>query len=297
MRIHTNLSSIGKVTDNYYQHNKRIGFVPTMGCIHAGHLKLIEVAREHNDIVIASIFVNPMQFGPEEDFHKYPRPLEEDQQLLQAHGVDHLLLPEVSEIYTRPLDEHTVVHVPRVSEILCGIKRTGHFDGVCTVVLKLLLGVRPHQIILGEKDYQQLVTIECMVQDLGVPVEVVGVPTVREEDGLALSSRNRYLSSEERLRATVLYKSLVATQEQWAEGERNIDALEKKAHADLAHGVDSIEYWAVCSTPDLMPLSGTVSKNTQAIVCACVSISNTRLIDNITCGSIITHIKGKGKFI
>ncbi len=178
-----------------------IAFVPTMGNLHDGHLALVARARELAPRVVVSIFVNPLQFGPQEDYAAYPRTLEEDRARLAEAGVDLLFAPTVEVMYPRPLTEVTRVHVPGLSQILCGAARPGHFDGVATVVARLFNLVRPRHAVFGEKDYQQLMIIRRMVADLAFPIEIHGVPTVREPDGLAMSSRNRYLSPSERARA------------------------------------------------------------------------------------------------
>ncbi|MBF0255331.1 MAG: pantoate--beta-alanine ligase, partial [Gammaproteobacteria bacterium] len=173
---------------------QRIGFVPTMGNLHRGHLQLVRQAQERAERVVVSIFVNPLQFGANEDFASYPRTLEEDKALLQAEGVDLLFAPGVELIYPQGQQAHTQVHVPGISELLCGASRPGHFIGVATIVCKLFNLVQPDLALFGEKDFQQLLVIRRMVADLALPVEIIGIPTVREADGLAMSSRNRYLS-------------------------------------------------------------------------------------------------------
>lgn len=289
MHIHRDFNELSKALNRNAQGAQRIALVPTMGCIHTGHLQLIKTARLNADTVVASIFVNPMQFSQGEDLQQYPRPLAEDKQQLRAAGTEHLLLPEADTVYPHGLDHHTVVHVPVISNILCGATRKNHFDGVCTVVLKLLLGVRPHVLVLGEKDYQQLVIIRRMVEDLGLEVEVLGVPTVRETDGLACSSRNRYLDQTQRKQASALYNSLTKAQHQWHGGQRDVDVLEAQARADLVKQVSEVEYWTVCEADTLSPLSGKAPDDGQVVICGCVSIGNTRLIDNITCGNLQDH--------
>ncbi len=186
----------------------RLAFVPTMGNLHAGHLTLVREARALADMVVASIFVNPLQFGAGEDLDAYPRTLEDDRRLLAGEGCDLLFTPRVDEVYPRGQAAQTRVEVPGLSDILCGARRPGHFVGVSTVVCKLFNMVQPNLALFGEKDFQQLLVIRRMVEDLAMPVEIVGVPTVRESDGLAMSSRNGYLTAEERARAPVLYRVL-----------------------------------------------------------------------------------------
>ncbi|MBS1222574.1 MAG: pantoate/beta-alanine ligase, partial [Proteobacteria bacterium] len=192
---------------------ERVAFVPTMGNLHRGHIHLVERARALAPRTVASIFVNPMQFGPSEDFAAYPRTLEADSRQLEAAGLDLLFSPSVAEMYPRPLEQMTQVTVPDLPAVLCGASRPGHFTGVTTVVSKLLNMTQPDIAVFGEKDWQQLVIIRRMAADLDMPVEIIGVPTVREPDGLALSSRNGYLSAGERAIAPTLYATLRATAE------------------------------------------------------------------------------------
>ena len=187
---------------------KRIAFVPTMGNLHAGHLKLVQIARQHADVVVASIYVNPLQFGPKEDFGAYPRTPDDDKKALETEKTDLLFMPTDAEMYPRGLDVMTKVEVPALGDILCGQFRPGHFRGVTTVVNRLFSLVQPDVAVFGKKDYQQLMLIKLMVADLGLPIEIVGVDTMREADGLALSSRNNYLSPAERQVAPKLYATL-----------------------------------------------------------------------------------------
>jgi len=197
---------------------KVIAFVPTMGYFHEGHLSLMREGRERGDVLVVSIFVNPTQFGPGEDFDRYPRDMERDLRMAEEVGVDVIFAPTVEEMY--PEGYQTYVEVEKVTKYLCGLSRPGHFRGVTTVVTKLFNIVKPHVALFGQKDYQQLITIERMVKDLNMDVEIVGMPTVREEDGLAASSRNVYLSPEERKAALSLYRSLRRAEELFSEGVR-----------------------------------------------------------------------------
>jgi pantoate--beta-alanine ligase len=199
---------MARVVQLWKRQGQSIGFVPTMGALHAGHLSLIQKARRENQRVVVSIFVNPTQFGPKEDFRKYPRPWQRDQKLCQKALVHALYRPHAKHMY--PQGFLTFVEVSRLSNKLCGQFRPGHFRGVATIVLKLLEQVRPQRAYFGEKDFQQLVIIRCMVQDLNLPVTVIGCPTVREADGLALSSRNVYLNPQQRSKAVHLYRGLKA---------------------------------------------------------------------------------------
>lgn len=255
----------------------RIALVPTMGNLHAGHLALVEAARERAEVVIATIFVNPMQFGAGEDLDAYPRTLEEDQARLEAAGCDLLFAPEVATVYSRPLEAQTRILVPEVTEGLCGASRPGHFDGVSTIVGMLFNLVQPDLACFGEKDYQQLAVIRRMVADLHFPTEVVGVPIVRAEDGLALSSRNGYLSAEERATAPRLYQTLCELR----------DALEANddIEATLAAGTRRLEEAGF--VPDYLELRsadlGAVTPATrEAVLLVAARLGTTRLIDNLT---------------
>src|SRR5512134_3534511 len=208
MQTFTRIADLRDVVTNWRLDRESIAFVPTMGNLHMGHASLMAAAHLHGRRVISSIFVNPLQFGPSEDFSAYPRTPVDDSDLLREYGVDALFHPTVEEMYPEGSVGSTVVDVPGLTDILCGAFRPGHFQGVATVVVKLLCLVQPDVAIFGEKDYQQLTVIRRVVDDLNLPVKIVGAPTVRAEDGLALSSRNRYLSAEERAAAPVIYRAL-----------------------------------------------------------------------------------------
>lgn len=200
------IQEMKEIAKKLKKEGKSIGFVPTMGYLHEGHLSLVRLSKQQNDITIMSIFVNPIQFGPNEDYDRYPRDFERDKSLAEKEGVDYIFYPSVEEMY--PEDFKTVVSVKKITEIMCGKSRPGHFDGVATVVLKLFNIVNPDRAYFGQKDAQQLAVIKQMVKDLNLDVEIVPCPIVREQDGLAMSSRNVYLSEEERKSATVLYRAL-----------------------------------------------------------------------------------------
>lgn len=254
-----------------------IGLVPTMGNLHEGHLSLTRHSTQACTATVVSIFVNPLQFGPNEDFASYPRTLEEDAQRLSALAVDIVFAPSDAEIYPHGREGHTYVSVPRLSGILCGAHRPGHFDGVATVVLKLLHLVRPDRAYFGEKDYQQLVVIRTMVDDLNVPVEIVGVPTTRADDGLALSSRNQYLDAGERRRAPTLYAVLRRVGEALHRGDRSFDSIERRAAADLRTAGFAPDYVSVRRPADLgEPLPG----DSSFVVLAAARLGRARLIDN-----------------
>ena len=258
---------------------KRVVLVPTMGNLHRGHIELVERARGIGDRVLVSIFVNPMQFGQGEDFASYPRTLEEDANRLEAAGTDLLFNPPVEEVYPRPAGEQTRVEVPGLSAILCGASRPGHFVGVATVVCKLLNMAQPDAAVFGEKDFQQLMVIRRMVEDLAMPVEIVGVPTVREADGLALSSRNGYLSAEERCRAPALYRVLAATAEALREGRSDYRALEAAARDELRDAGLRPDYFEIRRQADLgVPGPG----ESSLVVVAAAHLGRARLIDNLS---------------
>lgn len=257
---------------------EKIGFVPTMGYLHEGHLSLVHKAKEQCDVVVMSIFVNPLQFGPNEDFDRYPQDIEKDRNLAAESGVDFLFTPSVEEMY--PTDTKTTVQVTGVTERLCGASRPGHFDGVTTVVSKLFHMVQPDFAYFGLKDAQQVAVIETMVQDLNMPVTIVPCPIVREADGLAMSSRNVYLSPEERKQALVLRRSLLQAQEKAKNGEHEafkirqfmIQIIEEQPLAD-------IDYVEILSYPDLQPVEDV--RQQRVIAALAVRFGKTRLIDNM----------------
>ncbi|WP_038049045.1 pantoate--beta-alanine ligase [Thermus caliditerrae] len=254
-----------------------VGFVPTMGYLHRGHLALVERARRENPFVVVSIFVNPLQFGPGEDYHRYPRDLERDRALLEAAGVDLLFAPSVEEMYPGGFSTRVSVEGP-LTALWEGAVRPGHFQGVATVVARLFLLVRPERAYFGEKDYQQLLVIRRMVRDLGFPLEVVGVPTVREEDGLALSSRNVYLSPETRGKANLLYRALWAMREVARAGGSVAEAL--RAGEGVLAEVPEFrkDYLALVHPETLLPLSDWVP---GARGIAAGRFPEVRLIDNL----------------
>ena len=257
---------------------ERVAFVPTMGNLHRGHIHLVERARALAPRTVASIFVNPTQFGPSEDFAAYPRTLAEDSRQLEDAGLDLLFAPSVAEMYPRPLEEMTAVTVPELSGILCGASRPTHFRGVATVVGKLFNMAQPDVALFGEKDWQQLMVIRRLVADLDFPVEIVGVPTVREPDGLALSSRNGYLTAEERAIAPVLYATLTATAERLRAGERDCDRLASDAKARLAAAGFRPDYFEIRRAHDLQPPG---EGDTELRILAAAWLGRARLIDNL----------------
>lgn len=254
-----------------------VGFVPTMGALHAGHMSLVALSRAKAERTIVSIFVNPLQFGPNEDYAKYPRPFEKDYALLKAAGVDAVFVPEAEMLY-RP-DASTYVAEDRVSLPLCGAFRPGHFRGVATIVLKLFNLVQPTHAVFGQKDAQQCAVVERMVRDLDVPIEIVRGPIVREPDGLALSSRNLYLSAEERQAAPLIYQSLQAAKRAFAAGERNAAQLVAIGRAVLeAESRFRLQYWELRDPESLEPIERVGSG--PALIAIAAYLGSTRLIDN-----------------
>jgi pantoate--beta-alanine ligase len=254
---------------------ERIALVPTMGALHDGHLSLVALAKSNADRVVASIFVNPTQFGPSEDFQRYPRDEAGDLDKLKRAGANLVFAPDTAEMY--PHGFSTTVGVSDLTEDLCGASRPNHFDGVATVVTKLLLQCAPDVAIFGEKDYQQLLVIKRLVRDLDIPVAILGGPIVREKDGLALSSRNAYLSPSERKTAPLLYQTIVAVANDLRQGRGADDAAEAGQFKLEAAGF-RVEYVAVRDPETLKPLSGPVER---ARVLAAVKLGRTRLIDNV----------------
>jgi pantoate--beta-alanine ligase len=256
----------------------RVAFVPTMGNLHSGHLELVRRARDLGDLVVVSIFVNPMQFGAGEDLDAYPRTLAADREKLFAEGVQFLYTPGVEDIYPEGLEAQTVVRVPGLADTLCGSSRPGHFDGVSTVVSKLFNIVRPQVAVFGEKDFQQLSIIRKMVSDLCMPVEVVGVPTVRDADGLALSSRNGYLTARQRRVAPLLHQTLLDCRDAIACGFDNFLQLESHARMQLLQAGFDPDYFAIRDARTLHA----VSESTEDIaILVAARLGNTRLIDNL----------------
>ncbi|MSP42711.1 MAG: pantoate--beta-alanine ligase [Alphaproteobacteria bacterium] len=258
----------------------RIGFVPTMGALHDGHITLVRTAKQRCDRVVVSIFVNPTQFGPNEDFDAYPRTEEADLEKLASAHADLAYLPTVAIMY--PPGASTMVNVTGLTEGLCGAARPGHFQGVTTVVTKLLLQVLPDAAFFGEKDYQQLKTIARMARDLDIPTEIVGVPTVREADGLALSSRNVYLTPSQRQQALATPRTLNAVAARLADGSDAGPHLAWGQAELLRGGFDSVDYLELCDAEDLTPLAHIGGRPARLIVAA--RIGKTRLLDNIAVG-------------
>lgn len=257
---------------------QRIAFVPTMGNLHAGHGDLVTRARKLADRVIVSIFVNPMQFGPNEDFAQYPRTPAEDADLLSNLGADALFIPDAADIYPEGFEHSTFIDVPGLTDILCGAFRPGHFRGVATVVAKLFNLVAPDLAVFGEKDFQQLMVIRHMVADLCMPIEIIGAPTVRESDGLAMSSRNRYLSAADRAAAPAIFKALTAAIDRLKAGDRDFGAIERGGGESLATAGFQLDYFAV---RDVANLQTPTPATRECVVLTAARIGKARLIDNL----------------
>jgi len=278
MQTVTTVAAVRACVGQWRAAGQRIAFVPTMGNLHAGHTSLLAAARYRGDRVVASIFVNPLQFGPSEDYTAYPRTLAEDQQLLQQAHCDLLFAPSVADMYPSGGDQRTLVVVRGLSDILCGQFRPGHFDGVATVVAKLFGIVAPDVAVFGEKDFQQLLVVRDMTLDLALPVEVVGAPTVRAADGVALSSRNRYLSPEERARAPLIHQSLSQAVRAIHDGSTDYTALAGIGRRTLENAGMSVDYFAIRNAVDL---SEAGADSSDLVVMTAARLGRARLIDNM----------------
>lgn len=256
-----------------------VALVPTMGAFHEGHLSLIKTARLNSDLLVVSLFVNPTQFGPGEDYQKYPRSLAADKKLAAAHGVDLLFTPTVAEMYAaKPL---TKVVVEDLSQKLCGLYRPGHFSGVATVVAKLFHIVQPDKAYFGEKDWQQLLIIKQMVKDLNFPVQVIGLPTVRAEDGLAMSSRNKYLTAPQRQAATIIYKALKRGAHLIKQGARDTSVVIKELENYIAtEPLVKLQYLTICHPRTLVDIKE-IKAEKEVLIAVAAFVGAARLIDNI----------------
>lgn len=262
------------------QEGKRIGLVPTMGNLHDGHIALVEMALQRTDYVVVSIFVNPLQFGPNEDLDSYPRSLPEDQRKLLDAGAHLVFAPSVNDVYPEGMQGHTLIRVPLVSEGLCGASRPGHFDGVSTVVSKLLNMVQPDIALFGEKDFQQLAVIRKMAHDLCLPVQIMGAPIVRAADGLALSSRNGYLDAAQREIAPALYQTLQYLDHQLKTGRQDFPALIEEGKARLIDAGFRPDYLEL---RDAATLQQATAQSREIVILAAAFLGTTRLIDNLSC--------------
>lgn len=277
MRIIKTIDEIRSVIKAHKKNGHMIGFVPTMGALHEGHLTLLKKAREENQIVVLSIFVNPLQFGPNEDFDSYPRDFKHDEGVAKNTGVDIIFYPETTEMYKKPMSISVSVN-DRV-DVLCGRKREGHFDGVATVLMKLFHIVQPDKAYFGMKDAQQVAVVDSLIQDFNFPIELIPVPTVREEDGLAKSSRNVYLSDAERLEAPVLFQSLQKAKEAVENGERNTEKVISIVESYIKNNTQGqIDYVEIYSYPELKSIEYLENK---IIIALAVKYTKARLIDNI----------------
>ncbi|MFZ0007605.1 MAG: pantoate--beta-alanine ligase [Steroidobacteraceae bacterium] len=274
----TTISAVRERVRAWHKAGARIAFVPTMGNLHAGHVSLIEAARRHGQRFVASIFVNPMQFGPNEDFAHYPRTPREDERMLAAAGCDLMFMPDVNEIYPHGSERGARIEVPGLSRILEGEFRPGHFEGVSTVVAKLFHIVEPDVAVFGEKDFQQLAVIRRMVADLCLPVEIVSAPTVRDADGLAMSSRNQYLTAAERRMAPQIYATLQAAAHRLHSGDGEFTSIERSGFKSLEDAGFRPDYFAVRRAVDLGPPSAQVR---ELVVLTAARLSRARLIDNV----------------
>ncbi len=260
------------------RHGEHVALVPTMGNLHAGHMSLVDLAREHAERVVVSIFVNPTQFGAEEDFDDYPRTLEMDTRRLKKPAADLIFAPDVETMYPFGLKDATTISVPRITENFCGASRPGHFDGVTTVVARLFALVQPDSAVFGQKDYQQQLVIRHMSQDLNLPVSIITAETVREEDGLAMSSRNQYLSEDERVIAPTLYRVLSSVGGRLQSGRRDFEELEKESLQELTDSGFDVDYFAVRRAQNLEIPDRDCD---EIVVLAAVHLGKARLIDNI----------------
>lgn len=277
MRMVTNVKSLRRLIADARKSKKTVGFVPTMGFLHEGHASLMRQSVKENDVTVLSIFVNPKQFGPKEDLKNYPRDIKKDEKLVKKENIDIIFYPSVDEIY--PSGYLTNIEVSGLSDKLCGESRPGHFRGVATVVLKLLNMVAPDVIYLGQKDAQQAFIIRRMVADLNVPVKVAVMPTVREEDGLAMSSRNTYLSPEERTQAAVLYEALSQVRLNIKAGERSASKLVQVIRRKIEKQTSGIVDYIQCvDTQNLLPVSKIAG---EVLIALAVKFGRARLIDNV----------------
>ncbi len=278
MQVFHHIASLRGALNEARAAGKRIGFVPTMGNLHDAHLALVQLAQSQCDLVVASIFVNRLQFGLNEDWDKYPRTLTADTEKLRQVGCHMLFCPSEQEIYPNGMDEQTRVIVPSMANVLCGASRPGHFEGVTTVVSKLFNIVQPQVAVFGLKDYQQLAIIRRMVEDLCIPVTLIEGPIVREPDGLAMSSRNGFILPQERPHASVLYQSLLWAAEHIIQGRRDFTALEQAAKARIQAAGFRPDYFSICESHNLTPAA---DDDTRISLLAALYTQGARLIDNI----------------
>lgn len=278
MKVVHDISDLREIRRTWQSLKEVIAFVPTMGNLHEGHLKLVREAKKSSTKVVVSIFVNPLQFGPEEDLAAYPRTIESDSKALEALGVDLLFIPKAEDIYSRGLEQQTFVEVPGLSYMICGASRPGHFRGVATIVCKLFNMVQPNQAFFGEKDFQQLQVIKAMVTDLSMNLSIFGVPTERESDGLAMSSRNQYLRPEQRVIAPTLYNTMNAMAQAISEGRRDFSILMAEAKQRLSDAGLKPDYIEVRASNTLLQPG---HEDNDIVILGAAFLGKTRLIDNI----------------
>jgi pantoate--beta-alanine ligase len=278
METVTTIAAVRERVRRWRSEGRRIAFVPTMGNLHPGHVSLIEAAGRYGDRFIASIFVNPMQFGPNEDFAHYPRTPTQDERMLADAGCNLMFMPDVAEMYPNGSERATRVEVPGLSRLLCGEFRPGHFEGVSTVVAKLFHIVEPDVAVFGEKDFQQLTIIRRMVADLCMPVQIVAAPTMRESDGLAMSSRNQYLTPEERAIAPRIYETLLAAVNRLRAGDTDFASIERSGIQALERGGFRPDYFSVRQAQDLSPPR---RDTTHLVALTAARLGKARLIDNL----------------
>ena len=278
MQIVSDINQLRELRREWQSGKEQIAFVPTMGNLHDGHLKLGKEAKNHASKVVVSIFVNPLQFGPDEDLDAYPRTMEQDKASLEALGVDILFMPKVDDIYSRGLEQQTFVEVPGLSYMICGASRPGHFRGVATIVCKLFNMVQPNMAFFGQKDFQQLQVIKAMVTDLSMNLTIHGVPTEREPDGLAMSSRNNYLNTEQREIAPGLYQLISSMAQQIKEGRRDFSVMISENKLKLATLGFKPDYIDVRSASSLLQPS---HEDTELVILGAGFLGKTRIIDNI----------------
>lgn len=278
MQVISDIQPLREIRRQWQRDGKRIAFVPTMGNLHQGHLTLVREAKNHADIVVVSIFVNPMQFGPDEDLDAYPRTMEQDQAHLNELGVDLLFMPKAEDIYPRGLEQQTFVEVPGLSYMICGASRPSHFRGVATIVCKLFNMVQPNMAFFGEKDFQQLQVIKAMVTDLSMNLKIHGVATIREHDGLAMSSRNGYLSEQQRLIAPKLYQGLRALADAIELGRRDFSHLINEHKETLNQEGFKTDYIEIRSANTLLHPG---HEEAELVILAAAFLGKTRLIDNV----------------
>ncbi len=278
MKVVNSKEELNEQLTEWRDEGEHIALVPTMGNLHAGHVSLVELARENAERVVVSIFVNPTQFGKDEDFEQYPRTLEKDTRRLKTISADLIFAPTVETIYPFGLEDATMISVPRITENFCGKSRPGHFDGVTSVVARLFGIVRPDVAVFGQKDFQQQLVIRHMALDLSLPIKIITGETVRDDDGLALSSRNQYLTDDERAIAPLLYEVLVAVGDKLQSGARNFDELEAASAKQLSEAGFDVDYFAIRRA---LNLESPDRDCDELVILVAAQLGNARLIDNL----------------